>query len=152
MAKMTDRSRIPGKNKPPGEVIGDFQVDGWECWIVKEESGYRETPQSSLKEVCRFKARGQSCLIVCRERSCSLRERGVLLTARELQIATLVAMGCPNKQVADKLHISEWTVGTYLRRMFAKLGVDTRAALTYRCAALIGSRESAPGSTGTPSN
>lgn len=60
-----------------------------------------------------------------------------LLTARELQIATLVAMGCPNKQVADKLHISEWTVATYLRRVYAKLGVDSRAAMTFRCAALI---------------
>ena len=61
----------------------------------------------------------------------------IILTARELQIATLVALGCPNKQVADKLHISEWTVATYMRRICAKLGVHTRAAMTYRCASLI---------------
>jgi hypothetical protein len=35
-----------------------------------------------------------------------------LLTARELQIATLVATGCSNKQIAKQLHISEWTVAT----------------------------------------
>ena len=56
-----------------------------------------------------------------------------LLTPRELQIVALVADGNVNKQVADVLRISEWTVSTHLRRIFAKLGVDTRAAMVSRC-------------------
>ena len=56
-----------------------------------------------------------------------------LLTPRELQIVALVADGRVNKQVADVLRISEWTVSTHLRRIFAKLGVDTRAAMVSRC-------------------
>jgi DNA-binding CsgD family transcriptional regulator len=56
-----------------------------------------------------------------------------LLTARELQIVALVAEGRVNKQIADTLCISEWTVSTHLRRIFAKLGVDTRAAMVSRC-------------------
>jgi DNA-binding CsgD family transcriptional regulator len=56
-----------------------------------------------------------------------------LLTPRELQIVVLVANGYVNKQVADALRISEWTVSTHLRRIFAKLGVDTRAAMVSRC-------------------
>lgn len=60
-----------------------------------------------------------------------------LLTERELQIAAFVALGWSNKQVASQLCISEWTVGTHLRRIFIKLGVDSRAAMTYRCASLI---------------
>jgi len=64
-----------------------------------------------------------------------------LLSARELQIATLIAMGCPNKLIAHKLHISEWTVVSCLRRIFSKLGVETRAATIYRCAQLIGKFE-----------
>jgi DNA-binding CsgD family transcriptional regulator len=56
-----------------------------------------------------------------------------LLTPRELQIVALVAAGNVNKQVADVLRISEWTVSTHLRRIFAKLGVDTRAAMVSRC-------------------
>jgi DNA-binding CsgD family transcriptional regulator len=56
-----------------------------------------------------------------------------LLTPRELQIVALVAEGNVNKQVADVLRISEWTVSTHLRRIFAKLGVDTRAAMVSRC-------------------
>jgi DNA-binding CsgD family transcriptional regulator len=59
------------------------------------------------------------------------------LTARELQIATMVAQGDPTKKIAYKLRISEWTVGTHLRRIFAKLNVDNRAAMVFRCAPLI---------------
>lgn len=60
-----------------------------------------------------------------------------LLTEREVQIVTLVAHGRVNKQIADDLRISEWTVSTHLRRIFAKLGVDTRAAMVSRCGALL---------------
>jgi DNA-binding CsgD family transcriptional regulator len=56
-----------------------------------------------------------------------------ILTGRELQIAALVAEGRVNKQIAAELQISEWTVSTHLRRIFAKLGVDTRAAMVSRC-------------------
>jgi DNA-binding CsgD family transcriptional regulator len=56
-----------------------------------------------------------------------------LLTPREFQIVALIASGHVNKQVADVLRISEWTVSTHLRRIFAKLGVDTRAAMVSRC-------------------
>lgn len=60
-----------------------------------------------------------------------------ILTARELQIAALVALGHSNKQVSIKLDISEWTVSAHLRRIFIKLKVDSRAAMVYRCASLI---------------
>ena len=60
-----------------------------------------------------------------------------LLTPRELQIVALVAEGNVNKQIADVLRISEWTVSTHLRRIFAKLGVDTRAAMVSRCVGAI---------------
>jgi DNA-binding CsgD family transcriptional regulator len=51
------------------------------------------------------------------------------LSPREKEIARMVAKGYPNKMIASVLEISSWTVGTYLRRMFAKLGVCSRAAL-----------------------
>ena len=62
------------------------------------------------------------------------------LTARELQIVSQVADGRVNKQIADTLGISEWTVSTHLRRVFAKLGVDTRAAMVSRCVEVIRKR------------
>ncbi len=60
-----------------------------------------------------------------------------LLTERELQIATFVAQGHSNKQIAIHLKISEWTVSSHLRRIFVKLCVDSRAAMVYRCANLL---------------
>ena len=59
-----------------------------------------------------------------------LRCRG--LSGRELEIARLVALGHPNKFIADVLQISVWTVGTHMRRIFAKLGVNSRAAMVSR--------------------
>ena len=64
------------------------------------------------------------------------------MTAREQQIVRLVCMGCVNKQIADRLHISEYTVKTYLKQMFVKLGVHSRSAMVYRCASWGGPRAS----------
>ena len=54
------------------------------------------------------------------------------LSAREQEIARMVAAGRPNKTIAKALEISEWTVSTHLRRIFAKLGVSSRAAMVAR--------------------
>jgi DNA-binding NarL/FixJ family response regulator len=54
------------------------------------------------------------------------------LSPRELEVARLVASGLPNKLVAHRLNISNWTVCTHLRRTFSKLGVTTRAAMVDR--------------------
>ena len=53
----------------------------------------------------------------------------VQLSPREQEIARMVAKGFPNKMIARVLEISTWTVGTYLRRIFAKLAVSSRAAM-----------------------
>ena len=51
------------------------------------------------------------------------------LSPREQEIARMVGAGYPNKTIAARLGISTWTVSTHIRRMFAKLGVNSRAAL-----------------------
>lgn len=58
----------------------------------------------------------------------SIRSR-VQLSPREQEIVRMVAKGHPNKVIADVLNISSWTVCTHLRRIFAKLGVGSRAAM-----------------------
>jgi len=52
------------------------------------------------------------------------------LTARELEVARLVAEGRPNKQVAAALFLSQKTVEHHLSRIYAKFGVRSRAELT----------------------
>lgn len=59
-----------------------------------------------------------------------------VLTPREREIARLVALGYPNKTIAAALDISSWTVATHLRRVFAELGVRSRAAMVAQLAAL----------------
>jgi DNA-binding CsgD family transcriptional regulator len=54
------------------------------------------------------------------------------LSAREQEIARMVARGYTNKMVAAVLDISCWTVDTYLRRVFTKLGVRSRSAMVTR--------------------
>lgn len=57
-------------------------------------------------------------------------ESGVAaLSGREREVAELVAEGRTNRQVASTLFISEKTVETHLSRIFAKLGVHSRAAV-----------------------
>jgi DNA-binding CsgD family transcriptional regulator len=51
------------------------------------------------------------------------------LTAKEIQVATLVWQGLTNKDIAQVLMTSEQVVKNYLRTAFDKLGVWTRLEL-----------------------
>lgn len=55
------------------------------------------------------------------------------LSARELEILALVAEGCPNKEIASRLFISNGTVRTHLMHIYEKLHVRcrTEAAAKY---------------------
>jgi two-component system, NarL family, response regulator DegU len=50
------------------------------------------------------------------------------LTRRELDILTLVAEGCQNKEIASRLSVSQHTVKTHLVSVYKKLKVDGRFA------------------------
>lgn len=54
------------------------------------------------------------------------------LSPREREIAALVAQGLPTKAIAASLAISRWTVCTHLRRIYARVGVGSRAAMVAR--------------------
>jgi DNA-binding NarL/FixJ family response regulator len=55
------------------------------------------------------------------------------LSAREMEILALVAEGCPNKEIASRLFISNATVRTHLMHIYEKLHVRcrTEAAAKY---------------------
>jgi DNA-binding NarL/FixJ family response regulator len=48
------------------------------------------------------------------------------LTARELEVFTEMAAGSTNKEIAQRLHLSETTVKTHVVRILAKLGLRDR--------------------------
>ena len=52
------------------------------------------------------------------------------LTAREVEVLSLVAQGLTDAKIAEQLVISTFTVNNHTRSIFGKLGVTNRAAAT----------------------
>jgi non-specific serine/threonine protein kinase len=52
------------------------------------------------------------------------------LTRREREIATLVAQGLGNRDIAERLYLSKRTVDSHLEHIFSKLGFTSRTQLT----------------------
>src|SRR6266496_2310040 len=51
------------------------------------------------------------------------------LTPQELQIAQMAADGLSNRELGQQLYLSHRTVGSYLYRVFPKLGITSRSQL-----------------------
>lgn len=62
-------------------------------------------------------------------REAGARETAAILTSQEMTIVRMIAGGLRNKEIANKLHISEGTVKVHLHNIFEKLHVDSRTAL-----------------------
>ncbi|MFB4167251.1 response regulator [Virgibacillus sp. JSM 102003] len=55
-----------------------------------------------------------------------LENRGMNLTARELDIAYLFMDGCSNKKIAQKLFLGEGTIKNYISEVYSKLNIRNR--------------------------
>lgn len=62
-------------------------------------------------------------------REAGAREVAKILTPREIEVVRMVASGLRNKEIAEKLAISEGTVKIHLHRSYEKLHVDSRLGL-----------------------
>jgi DNA-binding NarL/FixJ family response regulator len=56
------------------------------------------------------------------------RERVVVLSAREREVLALVATGARNREIAEKLSISEFTVKRHMQNILQKLDLSSRRA------------------------
>jgi DNA-binding NarL/FixJ family response regulator len=56
-------------------------------------------------------------------------ETGVSLARREKEIVSHICQGYRNKEIAEKMHISEQTVKSHCNRIYKKLGVSDRLQL-----------------------
>ena len=50
------------------------------------------------------------------------------LTAREVEVLKLLALGLSNKQIAARLVISPKTAGNHIEHIYTKIGANSRAA------------------------
>jgi DNA-binding NarL/FixJ family response regulator len=85
------------------------KVAGGGVWLEKEAVG-RALEKMLQGEQSREKAR-------------------VVLTPREIEIAQMIAGGFSNREVGQKLFISEGTVKTHLHTIYEKLGIKSRLQL-----------------------
>jgi DNA-binding NarL/FixJ family response regulator len=96
-------------------------------------TGYllKDTPREELFRAVSAAYRGESVLSpavagrLMGELRAPAREE---LSQRELEVLSLIAQGCTNRETAARLFISEATVKTHLLHAYAKLGVRDRAA------------------------
>jgi DNA-binding CsgD family transcriptional regulator len=51
------------------------------------------------------------------------------LTESEFAVVSLVAQGATNREVAERLYLSPYTVNSHLRHVFGKLGIRSRVEL-----------------------
>ncbi|NOI63325.1 response regulator [Vibrio aestuarianus] len=105
--------------------------------IVKQGAdGYllKDTEPDELIELLRDAARGEKAYSQFVSRYLSERDdhENVFdaLTSREMQILKEVAKGYRNKQIADRLFISESTVKVHMKSLLKKLKVPSRTAAT----------------------
>jgi DNA-binding CsgD family transcriptional regulator len=89
--------------------LGPGSVDGWLARQVEAESA---TP--SLDPHVTGAPSGEDALAA--------------LSARELEVLTALAEGLTNRQLAERLFISERTANRHISNIFTKLGVHTRTA------------------------
>jgi ATP/maltotriose-dependent transcriptional regulator MalT len=135
------------------KVLSNFDISNHRYVVICVESNCATFTEISLNKfpkhlldsmVGQLQLNNQYCIIVEVEANVIGDDKSditMLLTERELQIVQLIAQGQSNKQIAHRLHISTWTVSTHLRRVFAKLDVDSRAAMVHRCSSLLNNLE-----------
>jgi len=56
-------------------------------------------------------------------------KRDFKLSNRELEVVVLLAQGLSNKEISDKLFVSEHTVKDHMKNIMRKMGVDSRGGI-----------------------
>ena len=115
-------------------VLTTYDTDSYVLPAIEAgATGYllKDAPRTELLRAVRAAARGEAVL----SPSVATRLLGQVrapahepLSGRELDVLALVARGTSNRDTAARLFISEATVKTHLLHIYAKLGVNDRAA------------------------
>jgi DNA-binding NarL/FixJ family response regulator len=88
----------------------------------------KETLPDDLVRVIRAVYGGERPILADVATRLASREIHSSLTAREVEVLTLIAEGSRNKEIADALEIAEETVQVHVRHILSKLDVKDRTA------------------------
>jgi DNA-binding NarL/FixJ family response regulator len=130
------RPVVLGPVASPERIAQAFEMRAW-AYLPREAAG------EALAMAARSVALGlvaidQSLVGAVRASGASRRldrdDPGEDLTAREREVLTLVAEGLANKQIAQRLRISEHTVKFHVAAILAKLGAASRTEAGYLAA------------------
>ena len=111
------------------QAVEQFKALGWpveEAYARALRGGVRE----AVEILRRIGAHGEAARIVNLDQRAPHRRGEGTLTAREREIAMLIAASKTNREVAQSLVISERTVETHVASIYNKLGVTNRRDLS----------------------
>jgi len=133
MDGVTATRRLSGGDGPRVLVLTMFDTDADITRAIEAgATGYllKAEPPEELFAAIRSAASGRTALSapVASRVLAQLRSPRPALSERERDILRQLAGGLGNRDIARALFISEATVKTHLGRIYAKLGVETRAA------------------------
>jgi DNA-binding NarL/FixJ family response regulator len=124
---------IAGEQPPKVVVLTTYDTDADILRAVEAgASGYllKDSDPEKLINAIRAAARGETVLDpgVAQRLYRRIRAPHEDLSAREIEIVTLVARGMSNRAIARELFVTEATVKSHLVHVFSKLSVDSRTA------------------------
>jgi two-component system NarL family response regulator len=86
----------------------------------------KDAPLDELLDSIRRVHAGETCIPPALGAKLASRMSGAALTSREVDVLRLLARGRSNKEIGTDLFVSETTVKTHIRSIFAKLNVMSR--------------------------
>jgi RNA polymerase sigma factor (sigma-70 family) len=100
-------------------AVNYLHFDTLNYWIHRLVDKYRQFLQADRIKTDLF--------LSYPEKMEELQEATKTLTKREVEILNMIGAGKSNKEIAEELSISYWTVKNHIYNLFAKLGIHTRA-------------------------
>lgn len=100
-------------------AVNYFHFDTLNYWIHRLVDKYRQFLQTDKLKTYLFQSSP--------EKMEKLQEAMKTLTKREVEILNMIGVGKSNKEIAEELSISYWTVKNHVNNLFNKLGIHTRA-------------------------
>jgi len=100
-------------------AVNYFHFDTLNYWIHRLVDKYRQFLQADKLKRDLFQSSP--------EKMEELQEAMKTLTKREVEILNMIGIGKSNKDIAEELSISYWTVKNHVNNLFTKLGIHTRA-------------------------